>query len=92
MFKIAGTSDTVYSWYKNDKLLVERKAIIDGINMFDNDYNSKSVRLSDAGNYKCVVKNTIGSIQFKFNVVVYGKDNFIIKKSLNIFLVNYIIS
>ncbi|XP_060836281.1 KRAB-A domain-containing protein 2-like [Rhopalosiphum padi] len=23
------TSDTVYSWYKNDKLLVERKAIID---------------------------------------------------------------
>ncbi|XP_060841919.1 CLIP domain-containing serine protease B10-like isoform X2 [Rhopalosiphum padi] len=68
------TSDTVYSWYKNDKLLVERKAIIDGINMFDNDYNSKSVRLSDTGNYKCVVKNTIGSIQFKFNVVVYDDE------------------
>ncbi|XP_026810570.1 hemicentin-1-like isoform X2 [Rhopalosiphum maidis] len=68
------TSDTVYSWYKNDKLLVERKAIVDGFHRFDNDYNSKSVRLSDAGNYKCVVKNTMGSIQFKFNVVVYDDE------------------
>uniref|UniRef100_A0A2S2P6K8 Hemicentin-1 n=1 Tax=Schizaphis graminum TaxID=13262 RepID=A0A2S2P6K8_SCHGA len=65
------SSDTEFSWYKDGNLLVKRKAILDSIDFIDNYYTSKSVRLSDAGNYKCVVKNSEGSIKFKFNVGVY---------------------
>ncbi|XP_026810548.1 uncharacterized protein LOC113552077 isoform X1 [Rhopalosiphum maidis] len=69
------SSDTEFSWYKDGNLLVKRKAILEGVQFIDNYYTSKSVRLSDAGNYKCVVKNSKGSIQFKFNVGVYEDAN-----------------
>jgi len=67
-FLIAGASDVVFSWYRNDSMLVEGG--VDVIN-----YTLSRVKLSDAGNYTCVVKNDFGSIQHKFNVDVYGKDN-----------------
>jgi len=68
-FYIVGTSDVVFSWYKNDSLLFEGGANV-------NNYTSSQVKLSDAGNYTCVVKNDFGSIQHKFNVDVYGKDDY----------------
>lgn len=68
-------SDTAFSWYKNDELLVERKSIIDGMGSIDNKYSLMNVKMSDAGNYTCVVLNKYGSIQHQFAVVVYGKDD-----------------
>ncbi|KAL4112399.1 hypothetical protein QTP88_016198 [Uroleucon formosanum] len=62
------TSDVVFSWYKNDSLLVEGGADV-------NNYTLSQVKLSDAGNYTCLVKNDFGSIQHKFSVNVYEDQN-----------------
>lgn len=62
------TSDVVFSWYKNDVLLIEGGADV-------NNYTLSQVKLSDAGNYSCIVKNDFGSIQHKFNVDVYEDQN-----------------
>ncbi|KAL5240271.1 hypothetical protein ACI65C_007681 [Semiaphis heraclei] len=66
-------SDTAFSWYRNDELLVERKSLIDGMGSIDNKYSLMNVKMSDAGNYTCVVLNKYGSIQHQFAVVVYDK-------------------
>ncbi|XP_050053861.1 fibroblast growth factor receptor 4-like isoform X1 [Aphis gossypii] len=62
------TSDVVFYWYKNDVLLIEGGANV-------NNYTLSQVKLSDAGNYSCIVKNDFGSIQHKFNVDVYEDQN-----------------
>lgn len=53
------------SWYKNDVLIEEKEK--------EFNYTLNRVRMSDAGNYTCEVKNDFGSIQHRFNVDVYGK-------------------
>jgi len=65
---ILGNSPVMISWYKNDVLLGEG-----GINF---NYTLNRIKMSDTGNYTCVVKNDFGSIQHKFNVDVYGKNVF----------------
>ncbi|XP_025199424.1 fibroblast growth factor receptor 4-like isoform X1 [Melanaphis sacchari] len=62
------TSDVVFSWYKNELLLIEGGADV-------NNYTLSQVKLSDAGNYTCIVKNDFGSIQHRFNVDVYEDQN-----------------
>ncbi|CAI6343343.1 unnamed protein product [Macrosiphum euphorbiae] len=69
------TSDTQFSWSKNNELLNEKKAIIEGFGAIDNEYSLKLSKLSDAGNYTCVVKNKYGSIQNQFTVIVYDDEN-----------------
>lgn len=66
-----GTSPVVFSWYKNEVLLVES-----GV---DTNYTLNHVQMSDAGNYTCVVKNDFGIIQHKFNVDIYGKYSITLK-------------
>jgi len=55
----------VFSWFKNDELLVEEEGV--------QNYTLNRARMSDAGNYTCVVKNDFGVIQHKIAVDVYGK-------------------
>lgn len=57
----------LFSWHKNDVLLEER-----GV---DFNYTLSRVKMSDAGNYTCVVKNDFGSIQHKFAVDIYGNNS-----------------
>lgn len=62
----AGTTPVVFSWYKNDDVL-----LVEGGGQYD--YTLNRVKMSDTGNYTCVVKNDFGSIQHRFNVEIYGK-------------------
>lgn len=64
----AGISPVVFSWYKNDDIL-----LVEGGGEYN--YTLDRVKMSDAGNYTCVVKNDFGSIQHRFNVEIYGKIN-----------------
>lgn len=63
----------MFSWLKNDVLLEKDIHV---------NYTLSRVKLSDAGNYTCVVKNDFGSIQHKFHVDIYGKHHSMIVDQL----------
>lgn len=65
-YLLSGKSPVIFSWYKNNVLLIEGD--VDVAN-----YTLNRVKMSDSGNYTCVVKNDFGSIQHKFYVDVYSK-------------------
>lgn len=58
----------MFSWFKNGELLVEGDSNV-------TNYILSRAKMSDAGNYTCIVKNDFGIIQHNFNVEVYSEYN-----------------
>ncbi|VVC24470.1 Hypothetical protein CINCED_3A009612 [Cinara cedri] len=65
---VESMSPVVFLWYKNDDVL-----LFEGSG--EHNYTLNRVKMSDTGNYTCVVKNDFGSVQHKFNVEIFADRN-----------------